>query len=68
MGGEQLIETWNRPIGAVCVGQSAVQVAMHSTHHRGQVAARLRELGVEPPMVDFIVWVWIGKPAAEWPH
>ncbi|HUP60607.1 MAG TPA: DinB family protein [Thermoanaerobaculia bacterium] len=43
------------------------QVAQHSTYHRGQVNARLRELGVEPPLTDFIAWVWLGKPAAEWP-
>jgi len=39
---------------------------MHSTHHRGQVNARLRELGGEPPLADFIVWLWWGRPAASW--
>ena len=42
------------------------QVTSHSTYHRGQVNTRLRELGVEPPLVDYIAWVWFGKPAAEW--
>ncbi|NTW75253.1 MAG: hypothetical protein HGB29_10375 [Chlorobiaceae bacterium] len=28
--------------------------------------ARLRELGIEPPMTDFIAWVWAQKPAAAW--
>ncbi len=65
---EQLKARWNRPIGPVSVAQSATQVAMHSTHHRGQVAARLRELDVEPPMIDYIAWVWFGKPEAEWPE
>jgi uncharacterized damage-inducible protein DinB len=37
------------------------QVTSHSTHHRGQVNARLRELGVEPPLVDYIAWVWFGR-------
>ncbi len=64
---EELTERWNRPIGPLTVAQSVVQVAMHSTHHRGQVAARLREKGAEPPMVDYIVWVWFGKPEAQWP-
>ncbi len=40
---------------------------MHSTHHRGQVAARLRELGGEPPLVDFIAWLWWKRPEPEWP-
>ena len=63
----QLAERGDQPSGKVSIGQSAVQVAMHSTHHRGQVAARLRELDAEPPMVDFIAWIWFGKPEAAWP-
>jgi len=43
------------------------QVIIHSTHHRGQVNSRIRELKGEPPLVDFIVWIWLGKPAAAWP-
>ena len=49
------------------LGETLLQVAMHSTYHRGQVNARLRELGSEPPLTDFIVWVWLGKPQADWP-
>jgi len=56
------------PIAPVTVAETALQVAMHSTHHRGQVAARLRELGGEPPTVDLISWLWRGKPEAEWPE
>lgn len=48
-------------------GETIAQVAAHSTYHRGQVNARLRELGAEPPLTDFIAWLWFGKPAAEWP-
>jgi uncharacterized damage-inducible protein DinB len=47
--------------------ETMLQVAMHSTYHRGQVNARLRELGAEPPLTDYIAWLWMGKPAAEWP-
>ncbi len=65
---EELKERWNRPIQPVNVAQSAVQVVMHSTHHRGQLASRLREQGAEPPMVDFIAWVWFGRPEAQWPE
>lgn len=46
--------------------ETLLQVAMHSTHHRGQVNARLRELGGEPPTTDFIAWLWHGKPQPEW--
>lgn len=48
------------------LGETALQVASHSTHHRGQVVAALRAHGVEPPLVDFIAWVWLGKPVAKW--
>lgn len=61
-------QKWQRPIEPVRLDQSVMQVAMHSTHHRGQVAARLRELGTEPPLLDFIAWLWRGKPEAEWPE
>jgi len=46
--------------------ESVLQVAMHSSYHRGQVARRLRELGVEPPLSDFIAWVWMDRPGADW--
>ncbi len=46
--------------------ETILQVTTHSAYHRGQVNARLRELGGEPPLVDFIGWVWLGKPKADW--
>jgi uncharacterized damage-inducible protein DinB len=46
------------------LGETLLQLPSHSTYHRGQVNTRLRELGGTPPMVDFIAWVWAGKPAA----
>jgi uncharacterized damage-inducible protein DinB len=42
------------------------QVASRSTYHRGQVNARLRELDGEPPLVDYIAWIWFGRPAPDW--
>jgi uncharacterized damage-inducible protein DinB len=49
------------------VAETALQVALHSTYHRGQINARLREVGGEPPLTDYIAWVWLGRPAASWP-
>ncbi len=46
--------------------ETMLQVASHSTYHRGQINTRFRELGGEPASVDFIVWVWLGKPIANW--
>ena len=45
--------------------ETVMQIVSHSTYHRGQINARLRELGGEPASVDFIVWVWIGKTKAD---
>ena len=49
------------------LAETIFHVANHSTYHRGQVNRSLRQLGGEPPLVDYIAWVWFGKPAAEWP-
>jgi uncharacterized damage-inducible protein DinB len=46
--------------------EALTQCAMHSQWHRGQNSVRLRELGIEPPPVDLIVWYWKGRPAAAW--
>ena len=46
--------------------ESVLQIAMHSSYHRGQVARRLRELGGEPPLTDFIAWIWMKRPGADW--
>jgi uncharacterized damage-inducible protein DinB len=52
----------------ITVEQALAQVVMHSQHHRGQNAVRLRELGFEPPMVDLIAWYWKGRPEPHWPE
>lgn len=49
------------------VGDTVLQVALHSLYHRGQINARLREVGGEPPPVDYIAWVWMGRPSPGWP-
>jgi uncharacterized damage-inducible protein DinB len=32
-------------------------VANHASYHRGQVASKLKRLGVEPPKIDMILWI-----------
>jgi uncharacterized damage-inducible protein DinB len=46
--------------------ETMLQVASHSTYHRGQINTRFRELGGEPAIVDLIVWVWSGKLKVNW--
>jgi uncharacterized damage-inducible protein DinB len=55
-----------RALRAPTVEETLIQVPAHSTYHRGQANLRLREAGGEPPLVDFIAWVWFGKPAPRW--
>lgn len=56
-----------RPPGITIFGETALQVALHSTYHRGQINARLREIGGSPSLVDYIAWIWLARPAATWP-
>lgn len=52
--------------GLTTVGDCLLQLALHSAHHRGQVLTLLREAGGEAPLVDYIAWVWLGRPAPQW--
>ena len=50
------------------LAETMFQVTDHSTYHRGQANSIIRSMEAEPPSVDFIIWVWLGKPAAAWPE
>ncbi len=50
------------------VEQGLHQIASHSTYHRGQINTRIRELDGEPPLTDFVAWIWAGRPEPEWPR
>jgi uncharacterized damage-inducible protein DinB len=63
---KQLEATLGRPPGVSTLADTCFQVASHSTYHRGQVNARLRELAVEPPLVDYIAWIWFERPDPVW--
>lgn len=55
-----------RPPVRIPVSDMVIQVATHSTQHRAQVNRRIRELGGEPPFIDYVAWAWMEKPAADW--
>jgi len=63
---EQFTRMLGRPPAAASIAESVAQMTSHSTYHRGQINTRLRALGASPPLVDFIAWVWMGKPVPEW--
>jgi uncharacterized damage-inducible protein DinB len=49
----------------ILLSEALMQVCLHSHGHRSQCATRLRQLGGEPPPLDFIVWVQ-DRPAPIW--
>ena len=49
------------------LGETMYQVVAHTTYHRGQASTLLRQDGVTPPNLDYIVWLWIGRPNPRWP-
>ncbi len=51
---------------AITLSDMMLQVPLHSQYHRGQINARLRAVGGEPPLVDYIAWLWLGRPEANW--
>ncbi|MFN8547724.1 MAG: DinB family protein [Candidatus Eisenbacteria bacterium] len=71
---ETLVMPWSRfyadrvgkPPAPTTIGETLLQGALHSIHHRAQVSARLREMGIDPPMIDFVAWVWGGRPTPRW--
>lgn len=64
---EMITQRIGRTPAPVTLNDTLLQVDSHSTYHRGQINARLRELGGQPPLVDYIAWMWLGRPAATWP-
>jgi uncharacterized damage-inducible protein DinB len=48
---------WEAPAGVLLL-----QAITHGQHHRGQNAARMRQLGATPPMTDFVLWYALGRP------
>ena len=63
-GLERYEQQLGRHLDQPTLAETVLQVASHSTYHRGQVNARLRETGGEPPLVDYIAWIWFGRPVA----
>jgi uncharacterized damage-inducible protein DinB len=52
--------------GPATMRETIAQVLLHTTYHRGQVATRVRELGGEPALTDYITWIWMSRPRAQW--
>jgi uncharacterized damage-inducible protein DinB len=46
--------------------EALLQALLHSQHHRGQTMTRLVQLGGKSVDVDYIIWVWKGRPEPRW--
>jgi uncharacterized damage-inducible protein DinB len=57
---------WFGEVRPATIHETMIQVAMHTSHHRGQLCTMVRQLGGTPPLVDFIGWIWMGKPEPSW--
>jgi len=55
-----------RPPVPIRLSDMVYQVVAHSTHHRAQVNRRIRELGGDPPFIDYVAWAWLGDPEPSW--
>ena len=64
--GPAIEERLGRKPEQVRVGEALYQVLAHTMHHRGQVMRRIRELGGEPPLIDYVAWLWMGRPEPTW--
>ena len=50
------------------LGDTLIQVPMHSHYHRGQNATRMRAMGGAMPGTDWALWTRKGRPAPQWPE
>ncbi|MEM8486346.1 MAG: DinB family protein [Bacteroidota bacterium] len=48
------------------LGETMLHLSCHGIHHRAQLNTLLRKLGTEPPLIDYIAWLWHGRPLAVW--
>jgi uncharacterized damage-inducible protein DinB len=46
--------------------EAITQIVMHTQHHRAQNMTKLQTYGGKPGIVDWILWVFKGKPEAKW--
>lgn len=50
----------------ISAAEALLQAVMHTQHHRGQCMTRLKEIGGKNSNVDYIIWLWKGRPESRW--
>jgi uncharacterized damage-inducible protein DinB len=53
-------------ISPATVAESLEQLILHTAHHRGQVLTKISVAGGKAPLIDYIAWVWLGRPEPDW--
>ncbi len=61
-----LIPWFPEPPCVINIGEALLQAVMHTQHHRGQCMTRLKDKGGKNSNVDYIIWLWKGRPGARW--
>lgn len=61
-----LIPWFPDPPCVLSAAEALMQAVLHTQHHRGQCMTKLKEKGGEPKNVDYIIWIWKGRPAARY--
>ncbi len=54
------------PPCVITAAEAVLQAVLHTQHHRGQCMTRLKAAGGRNSNVDYIIWIWKGRPAARW--
>ena len=48
------------------LGETMLHLGYHGIHHRAQINTQLSQHGATSPLIDYIAWVWQGRPDADW--
>ena len=61
-----LIPWFPDPPCVLSAAEALMQAILHTQHHRGQCMTRLKDKGGKNSNVDYIIWIWKGRPAGRW--
>ena len=54
------------PPCVISAAEALLQAVLHTQHHRGQCMTRLKDKNGKNSNVDYIIWLWKGRPEARW--
>ena len=60
------IPWFSNPPCVISAAEALLQTVLHTQHHRGQCMTRLKDKGGKNSNVDYIIWIWKGRPEARW--